>query len=229
MANKVIVSTKLEYEDALEFGIDKRKLVVIPVGVDSNAFQQERCYSDSSPLKLLFVGRLARNRNVEVLIETAAQMQNVHLTIVGGEGRTSSTSKLGYVNELMGLARSLNAEGKVFFAGPKYGEQLKRFYLESDLFLYPSSYENFGQPILEAATFGLPIISTRVGVALDIVIPGETGFLTNLNREEIMRHIKSLEPAKVRKEFGIKIRNLVEKNYQWTNIIDQYIQVYREL
>ena len=43
----------------------------------------------------------------------------------------------------------------------------------ANIFVYPSLYENFGQPLIEAAAHGLPLISTPVGIARDIIIDGE--------------------------------------------------------
>lgn len=163
---------------------------------------------------------------MEIAIRAASQLENVILNIVGSEERTSSTSKKGYVSELKELVKELKAENKVFFTGPKHGKELHRFYVESDIFIYPSSYENFGQPILEAATAGLPIISTSVGVALDIVIPGETGFLVGMDHKEVSQHINNLRLARTRAMYGKKIRGLVEKNYQWSAIIERYMQIY---
>jgi glycosyltransferase involved in cell wall biosynthesis len=228
-ANKVIVSSRLEYEDALEFGIDAKKLEIIPAGANAAALRQKRVYNDSGPLKLLFVGRIARNRNVEIAIKAVSLSKNTVLYIVGGEERTSSTSKKGYLEELKALAEKLNAQNKIFFTGPKYGEELQRYYLESDVFIYPSSYENLGQPILEAATAGLPIISTPVGIARDIVIPGETGFLAGLESKEIPECIENLRSPGIREAFGKKIRAMVEKNYNWDVIIEKYIRIYKGL
>ncbi len=164
---------------------------------------------------------------MELAIKSAAQLKNVILNIVGSEERTSSTSKKGYVAELKELVEELKAEDKVFFTGPKYGKELHRSYTESDIFIYPSSYENFGQPILEAAAAGLPIISTSVGIASDIVKTGETGFLVKQDEKEISQYINQLRSAQTRKTFGEKILGLVEKNYQWSTIIEKYVQIYR--
>ena len=228
-AQKVIVSTTLEYEDAIEFGIEKRKLEIISEGVDPVFFSQSRSYVDSGPLRLLFVGRIARNRNVELIIRALTRLDGVVLDIVGGEERTSSTSRAGYVAELMNLAKELKVAERVNFAGPQYGEELRRFYLNSDIFIYPSTYENFGQPILEAATTGLPIISTPVGVARDIVIPGETGFWVKMDPGEIAARVEDLRPVRTREEFGVRIRALAGKNYQWEEIIKRYVKVYEDL
>ncbi|NIP99801.1 MAG: glycosyltransferase, partial [Nitrospinaceae bacterium] len=54
----------------------------------------------------------------------------------------------------------------------------KSYYQSADVFVYPSRYENFGQPVLEAAAWGLPVIATSTGVASEIIREGETGFLT---------------------------------------------------
>ena len=199
------------------------------MGVDPVLFSRARSYVDSGPLRLLFAGRIARNRNVDLIIRALARLDGVVLDIVGGEERTSSTSRTGYVAELMDLATELKVAERVRFAGPQYGEELRRFYLNSDVFIYPSTYENLGQPILEAATAGLPIISTPVGIARDSVIPGETGFWVKMDPGEIAARVEDLRPVRTREEFGGRIRALAGKNYQWGEIIKRYLQVYEGL
>ncbi|MDE1045692.1 MAG: glycosyltransferase, partial [Nitrospinaceae bacterium] len=116
-------------------------------------------------LQLLFVGRIARVRRIELLIQAAEKLTfPFHLTIAGGEEKTSSVTRSGYMKELKDLAQKLNLNNKISFAGRKTQEELKEYYRMADIFVYPSKYENFGQPLLEAGAHGLPIVATPVGV-----------------------------------------------------------------
>ncbi|GAH42294.1 unnamed protein product, partial [marine sediment metagenome] len=103
------------------------------------------------------------------------------------------------------------------------------YYQAADIFVYTSLYENFGQTLLEAAAAGLPIISTPVGIAPEIVIDGETGFLVNDDSKMISERIRQLNNVSTRREFGTRIREIVKKKFAWSNIIDQYLQMYQDL
>ena len=94
-AQAVIVSSKFEYEDALEFGIEKEKIKIIPMGIDVEEFEKKP--DTSEELKVLFVGRIARVRRIELLLQAVSQLNfPFHLTIAGGEEKTSSVTRMGY-------------------------------------------------------------------------------------------------------------------------------------
>jgi len=220
-ADMVVAATAQEYKEALEFGVKKEMLRIIPVGINIKDYEPAK--KDSSVINLLFVGRIARNRNLEPIIKAMKLLKDAKLTIVGGEAKSSETSKTGYIDELKKLAHGLNIE----FTGPKYGKELIDYYKKSDIFVYTSFYENFGQTILEAGAAGLPIIATKTGIANDIVKNGKTGFLVGSdNPGMIAEYIRELTDKNKRVMFGKRIREIVKKNFDWENIIKRYIEVY---
>lgn len=183
--------------------------------------------TDNEILQLLFVGRIARVRRIELLLQAVHKLTfPIHLIIAGGEEKTSSVTKSGYLKELQDLTQRLNLQNKVIFAGRKSQEELKDYYKMADIFVYPSKYENFGQPLIEAGAHGLPIIATPVGVARDIVIDGETGYLTSDDPKSISDCIISLQNKKTRQEMGAQIKSLIRKNFDWEYIMDQYLDIY---
>jgi UDP-glucose:(heptosyl)LPS alpha-1,3-glucosyltransferase len=178
-------------------------------------------------LQLLFVGRIARVRRIELLIQAVEKLTfPFHLTIVGGEEKTSSVTRSGYLKELKELAQKLNLNSKISFTGRKTQEELKEYYRMADIFVYPSKYENFGQPLIEAGAHGLPIVATPVGVARDIIIDGETGYLTSDDPKAMSDRITSLQDNTLRRQMGTQIKNLIRKNFDWKNIMDQYLSLY---
>lgn len=181
-------------------------------------------------LQLLFVGRIARVRRIELLIQAAEKLTfPFHLTIVGGEEKTSSVTRSGYMKDLKDLAQKLNLNSKISFAGRKTQEELKEYYRMADIFVYPSKYENFGQPLLEAGAHGLPIVATPVGVARDIIIDGETGYLTSDDPKAMSDHIHLLQDNKLRQQMGTQVKSLIRKNFDWKNIMNQYLSLYNSL
>lgn len=228
-ADAVIVSSKFEFQDAVEFGIDRAKIHIIPMGIDVEEISSKNA-DDDSPLEILFVGRLARVRRVELLLQAVSRLSIPYrVTIVGGEEETASLSKTGYLNELESLCGELGIREQVTFTGAKTPGELKTYYQNADVFVYPSLYENFGQPVLEAAAAGLPIISTDVGVAREIVEDGETGFIIDGSPAEIRGRLEELNSRDSRTPFGEKIRKRVRRNYGWENVMQRYIEIYRSL
>ena len=227
-AQAIIVSSKFEYEDALEFGIKKEKIHIIPMGIDVKEFEKKPSVFEE--LQILFVGRIARVRRIELLLQAVSQLSfPFHLTLVGDEEKTSSVTRTGYLNELKQLTKQLNLGNKVTFVGKKPSQDLKTFYQSADIFVYPSLYENFAQPLLEAASFGLPLISTSVGIARDIIIEGETGYQVSGKPEEIKECIESLRNRNLRLQMGQRIQDEVENRFNWGNIMDQYTNLYHSL
>ena len=115
------------------------------------------------------------------------------------------------------------------FLGEKTSLELKTIYQSSDIFIYPSLYENFGQPLIEAGANGLPLISTPVGVARDLVIDGETGYLVNGKPEEIKDRIELLQDIRPRMLMSQRIQNEIKNKFNWKNIIAQYMNLYESL
>jgi glycosyltransferase involved in cell wall biosynthesis len=229
VADAVVVSSKLEYEDAIEFGIKKNKLFVIPMGIDVDAYVDSQINHEGT-INILFVGRIARVRRIEILLQAVARLSiPCQLILVGGEEKTSSLSKSGYLDELKNLCKALNINDQVTFVGPVPQDELFNWYSKGDIFVYPSLYENFGQPILEAAAAGLPIISTSVGVARELITDNETGFLFTGDVQELADRITQLSDQNIRKEMGKSLRQKARSLYGWKGIIKQYLDLYYSL
>jgi glycosyltransferase involved in cell wall biosynthesis len=229
-ADAVVVSSKLEYEDAIEFGINKDKLHVIPMGIDVDEYINKPVRQNEDTINILFVGRIARVRRIEILLQAVAKLSiPFHLTLVGGEEKTSSLSRSGYLGELKKLCWTLNINDHVTFIGSVPQDELINWYSKGDIFVYPSLYENFGQPILEAAAAGLPIISTPVGVAREIITENETGFLFNGKPQDLAERITQLADHNLRNKMGSTLRETVSNLYGWKNIMGKYLNLYKSL
>lgn len=195
------------------------------MGIEVTESIKEKPEDDT--LQLLFVGRIARVRRIELILQAVEKLAfPFHLTIVGGEEKTSSVTRSGYLKELKEFVQRSNLNNKVTFTGRKSKEELTPYYEMADLFVYPSKYENFGQPLLEAGAHGLPIIATSVGVARDIVIEGETGYLTSSDPKALSDRIQLLREDNLRKKMGVQIKHIIQEKFDWNNIMGQYTSLY---
>jgi glycosyltransferase involved in cell wall biosynthesis len=231
-ADAVIVNTKQESDEAVAFGVPKNKIHIIPVGIDAELYTpRPRTWKE---LRLLFVGRISRDRNITPVIRAvkilADKGTDVKLRIVGEAVKRTETEKGDYYSELKALVKELKLEKKVSFEGAKYGAELREYYLTSDIFVYTSLWENFGQTILEAAAAGLPLICTPVGVALDLIEEGKTGKIVGFEDEKgVAKAMLKFKDEDKRKKAAEKIRNKIKDEFNWQKIIESYLKIYQVL
>ncbi|WP_375392864.1 glycosyltransferase family 4 protein [uncultured Sphingomonas sp.] len=113
-----------------------------------------------------FLGRLVKEKGLEVFAEVLAELTRrgvPHRVLVVGEGPARAWFEA-------------QAAGAVF-AGFQSGDDLGRAVASMDLFFNPSVTETFGNVTLEAMAAGVPVVAARATGAVDLVVPGETGFL----------------------------------------------------
>lgn len=115
-------------------------------------------YSIDSPY-ILYIGGFSPRKNIIGLIEAFSKLvsyykSNIKLVIAGNKGKSYSVYKK--------RAQDLNIEDKVIFPGFIPMEHLPYLYNASKLFVYPSYYEGFGLPPIEAMACGVPVISSNI-------------------------------------------------------------------
>jgi glycosyltransferase involved in cell wall biosynthesis len=120
---------------------------------------------------LLFVGTLEPRKNVAGLVEAYACLPGdcPPLLLVGGKG--------WLYDDIFARVEALNLADRVRFVGYIPGEELPWWYNAAELFVYPSVYEGFGLPPLEAMACGTPVVSSNVSSLPEVV--GEAGLLVD--------------------------------------------------
>ncbi len=184
-ASRIVVESLRERKDAIRFGIPDWKVDTIRYGFDSS-IGSERSYGTDARRRgrLLTVCRLAPVRNIESLIQVTAKLKdripNITLTIVGEEFPSSFSSReKGYSRHLHELADRLGISNIVNFPGWLTGERLWNEYKSCDVFVWSAYYDSFAYELVEAAAFGKPIVSTKVGIAEELIESGTNGFLVD--------------------------------------------------
>lgn len=161
-------------------GVPGRKVTVIPNGVGEemrpidDREQVEalrRRYSLAEHL-ILFLGTLEPRKNIATLLEAYAVLRRkqgfVHrLVVAGGKG--------WYYEEIYAMVERLGLEGEVIFPGYIPQSELALWYNAADLFVYPSLYEGFGIPPLEAMACGTPVIVSNTSSLPEVV--GDAGVI----------------------------------------------------
>lgn len=160
----VYVPSEYYAQQLVEKGIARSAIRVLPRGVDRERFSPEKRskefwskYGMNGNFKLLYVGRISKEKNLGVLMDAfkfvRSSTPHVDLVIVG-DGP-----------ELEAL-KAAQPDPNVKFLGVLQGEELARAYASSDVFVFPSVSDTFGNVVLEAHASGLPaIVSDRGGPA----------------------------------------------------------------
>lgn len=229
-ADAVVVASHMEYEEALEFGIHKNKLHIISDGVDLSEPPIDRSTRQGTPLKLLFAGPMTRLRRVELLLRAARKLtQPFRITLVATNTIPETGGSAEYILELKKLAKTLGIEDRVELLSNPSPEDMKNCYANADIFIYPSAYESSCETLLDAGACGLPIISTPVGMANEIVTSGENGFIVPADPDMICDRILQLGDPEKRRRFGQASREKIIDHCGWGSVMDRTIELYRSL
>jgi len=174
---------------------------------------------------ILYVGGLAPNKNVMTLINAFYKLKkhgfdNYKLIVAG-------VKKWKYKNVFETIEK-LNLQKDVVFAGYVLGEDLSLLYNAADLFVYPSLYEGFGLPPLEAMACGTPVITSNTSSLPEVV--GDAGIMVNpYDANELAdKMCKVLTNEDLKKELskkGLKRAKL----FSWEKCARETLEVYKEV
>ncbi len=211
-----IVAYSSEAKKFLEREVNtRRSITVIHIGVDTEFFKpiegEQRCLKEGG-LKILTVARLVKRKGLDYLINSIyflkKDIPNIKLYIRGSGPEQRN---------LKNLVKSLNLENQVkFLEEPIPQEMMPLLYGECDIYVQPSLFEPYGLTVLEAMSCGKPVIATKVGVFVDAIKNGETGFLIEpQSSEQLANKILELNDEKKRKKMGKKARMRIIRNFSF--------------
>lgn len=164
---------------------------------------------------LLYVGRLAAEKRLDVLAEALRDMNGVRLVLVGdGPARPQLERRF--------------AGMPVTFTGFLNGHDLTVAYASSDVFVFPSDTETFGQVVQEAMASGLPVVAARAGGVIDLVRDHETGLFFEPGSAYSLRTavIKLVSNPVLSSTYGHAGRIAAEQR-AWPRVLDQLMDYYR--
>jgi glycosyltransferase involved in cell wall biosynthesis len=148
--------------------------------------------------------------------------------VVGTVGRRSQLKGFHFIEqacEKMGYRFYTAQYGKNKI--PK--EKMPLYYTNLDVYVCMSGSEGLNNGTLEAGAMGLPVISTRVGAAKEIIRDGENGFLINRDADSLVEALKKLNDNDLRLQMGKAMYEEIQKNWTWEKRIEDFRTMFEEI
>jgi alpha-1,3-rhamnosyl/mannosyltransferase len=174
----IVPSYAVKHDLVQVCGADEERITVISHGVDEEFFEATPAKREVARIQhnlpdryILFVGSMEPRKNLLALLEAHASLpeksqREYPLVIVGAAGWKSEA-----------IQRAISKNPNVRLIGYVSRELLPAIYEASSLFVFPSLYEGFGMPVLEAMAAGAPIIASNVSALPEVL--GDTGILVD--------------------------------------------------
>lgn len=169
---------------------------------------------DPDSLIVIYVGRLANEKRVDLLHEVA-KLPGVSLTIVGDGARREELE-------------TLFSDTDTHFTGYLFGDELSQAFASADVFIFPGPQETFGQVVQEAMASGLPSVVTCKGGVSAVNIDGVTGITVAHNTAAFAQAVQTLvENPDMRRTMATNARAEAERR-PWSALMSQLETYYHE-
>lgn len=236
-AKKIITPSKDIKRDVVRFtGVDADKITVIPHGVDTSLFDGDANRANPEGLEvleqfglrsgeyLLYVSALWPYKNQDKLINAFAPIAAVKpelKLVIAGKGTGLSEE---YLKRLYVLPEQLHLTDRVVFTGQQPQRMLRFLYTHASAFVFPSSYESFGNPIFESWSSGIPVATSNVHSFPEVV--GDAGILFDpLDHEEFTQVLKQITSDSSLREQLIQTGSERVKKFTWESCCKRTLQV----
>lgn len=242
-ATKLIAVSKATKEDLIKrIGIEPEKIEVVYEGFNYKLFKRVKSDTKFNSLKpyFLFVGTVQPRKNLARLIEAFARycgllgvlpravspgspldsrpsdpLATLNLLIVGGKGWLS--------DDIYKLPKLLGIENRVKFLGHVPDEDLPALYSGAEALLFPSLFEGFGLPILEAQACECPVLTSNVSSMPEVAGKGAI-FVNPYDIDDIVKGIRKIEDGRLRMEIvKAGLENI--KRFSWEKAAKETLEV----
>ena len=232
--NAIIVTTDNSTKDLVRVGLPGNKIVKVPLAV-SDFYRRTTTVQQQNEVKkeygitndfYLYVGTQGPKKNIETAIKAFALVLNKYpkrqFIIVG-------RSRPQYRKKLLKLAKQLGVLDKIIFTGfVKDGMKVLALYQSCSMFLFPTLFEGYGLPIMEALCAGTCVLTSNIGPVPEVsggcalLLPPKDIELWS----ETMLNLE-LNPEK-QKEMRVNAREYAQK-FTWHQTALDTLKVYEDI
>lgn len=227
-ARRIITISESTKRDTVRLlGVSSERVDVVYCGVDKAfhplpegevaSFRQKRGLPERI---MLFVGTIEPRKNVARLVEAYSRLREGQVKLVIGGAR-------GWLcEEVFARVEELGLTGDVLFPGYIPLDELPLWYNAAELFVYPSLYEGFGLPPLEAMACGTPVITSNVSSLPEVV--GKAGLTVDpMDSDSLAEAMKQVLSDEALRQ-SMRERGLARASrFSWAKAARETVEVYR--
>lgn len=229
IADKIIAVSQQTKEDIIRFfGIKESKIEVIYQGCNS-VFQNKITKANLEEVKnkynlpkkyLLYVGTIEERKNLMTILKCLTTLNDFHLVVIGN-GKSYKKQCIEYIS-------NHNIKNQITFLSQLTLEEMAAIYRQAEMMIYPSFFEGFGIPILEALFSGTPVITTQGGCFSEA---GGTysAYINPTDIEQLKHEILDISSNSERRNLMIKEGKKHASNFTDQKISKQLMSLYQNL
>lgn len=187
-------------------------------GIDLDEYSMTPYQQESRNIRFLFIGRVMKEKGVEELFKAAKNIKKIY--------PEASFDIVGPMeDDYKERIHSLTKNGIIYYYG--YQEDVKPFIKKSDCFVLPSYHEGMANTLLECASMGRPLITSRIHGCMEAVREGENGYLVEVGNardlEEKMRKFIELSYEE-KKKMGEMSRKVMVEEFDKRDVVGKTVR-----
>ena len=201
----------------------KNKIEIINNGVfipeeNTNIFTNDQ-------INITIVSRLVSHKNIEKIIKAISDLNSplINLNIIGDGPE---------LNQLQKISLESNNKDNVIFHGKLNRDEINHIFLNSDIYIQASNYEGLPHSLLEAMSYGIPVLCTPVGECKEILGNEDRGYILDLpvSKNNIKSKISQIIGEKdIANKKGERGKDFINEKYNLTNSFNLYKNLFTRL
>lgn len=182
--------------------------------------------SQDQNLKLLYIGRFEKRRNIHFILDVFSQVinkeMNATLYMIG-------TGDKDYIEDCWKYAESKNIKNYIVYQEKMEQKYLAGVYGLADFFLLPTEYEIFGMVLLEAMYYHSVVLTTLNGGSSTLIDNGRNGYILKDKKASEWANVVSGITSE--KMIAVKeaAHNTIDGQYTWDKLADSFVESYKKL
>ena len=201
----------------------KNKIEIINNGVfipeeNTNIFTNDQ-------INITIVSRLVSHKNIKKIIRAISDLNDplIYLNIIGDGPE---------LNQLQKISLESNNKDNIIFHGKLNRDDINHIFLKSDIYIQASNYEGLPHSLLEAMSYGIPVLCTPVGECKEILGNEDRGYILDLpvSKNNIKSKIIEIIGEKnIANKKGERGKDFINENYNLTNSFNLYKNLFTRL
>jgi len=219
----IVVTPSLHLKNFVQNLGFKNKIEIINNGVSIPEESAKTFTNDR--INITIVSRLVSHKNIEKIINAISDLNNptINLNIIGDGPELSQLQK---------ISSESNNKDNIIFHGKLSRDDINHIFLRSDIYIQASNYEGLPHSLLEAMSYGIPVLSTPVGECKEILGNEDRGYILDLpvSKNNISLKISEIISEKnIANKKGETGKAFVTEKYNLTNSLNLYKNLFTTL